>query len=138
MARSPESTPEQLANFSQALAEELRARGVAQAELHRALQDLLDDTFNASTVSNWVAGKHEPSRRQVAAIEQILELPAGALTRHLGYLPVDAIPAVTTSDAIAIDPTLTPEQREDLAAQYAGMQTRAHARRQRQQPPAER
>jgi transcriptional regulator with XRE-family HTH domain len=138
VARPTDSTPEQMAAFGQAIAEELRSRGLTQAQLRRDLEEALGDTIHQTTVSNWVAGKHEPSRTQAILLEEFLRAAPGSLTRHIGYLPLTAHPTIDVIDAIGADPGLTPEQREDLTAQYEGMLARTRARRLQQPRPSER
>lgn len=137
MARPPDSTPEQLAAFGRALDEELRSRGLSQADLRRQLEPLTGAAVHQTTVSNWVGGKHEPSRAQVAAVEQILDVPPGHLARLLGYVPAGAVPARNVVEAIEADLDLSPEQREDLIAQYELMRERTLARRLRLPQPSE-
>ena len=71
-------------------------------------QDLAEavDCTQAS-VSAWVNGQAEPVRKTVYAIEKALDLSPGALSRSLGYVPVETLgedatveEVVTRSDLI--------------------------------------
>jgi hypothetical protein len=138
VARPPESSPEQRTAFAQALAEELMERHLSQASFTNLLALSLDPPPHQTTVSNWLGGKTEPLRSQVFAIEAMLNLAPGSISRHLGYLPVDAVPAVETTTAISQDVALSPGQRDDLAAQYRTMVERTTVRRQQRPRPSER
>jgi transcriptional regulator with XRE-family HTH domain len=43
-----------------------------------------------AAVSYWIAGHRLPEPDTVFAIERVLQTPPGHLSRHLGYLPVEA------------------------------------------------
>src|SRR5262249_45697845 len=66
-------------------------------------------------VSHWLNGANVPNPDQVFAIEKTCELPAGDLSRHLGYVPVGGLGS-TVLGAIEADETLTPKQRRAFAA----------------------
>jgi len=74
-----------------------------------------------SSVSGWVNGKYEPSAATVFAMERVLELEPGTLSRPLGYLPVDpASHSVTVEGAIA-DSQLDEDDKAALAAVYRAL-----------------
>lgn len=131
MARPPDSTPEQIAAFGQALTDELNTRGFNQAELVRRYEALTGETVHQTTVSRWVAGAQEPSRRQAVTVEAALDLPPGLLTRHLGYVPTAAAPAVDLVAAINAAADLAPGDRALLLDMYTRLRTVEHARRQK-------
>lgn len=90
--------------FTTALERELDTRGRgAKTRLSEALD------VPASTLSGWVTGDRTPEPSTVFAIERALELDPGALSRHLGYLPLDAVDVhiVKAEDAIIADPGLS-------------------------------
>lgn len=89
-------------------------------------------------ISKYLAGEATPEPRRVFAIEQALDLAAGSLSRLLGYLPVDAVPAVTVADAAEQDPWLTRDQRDDLVAVWETMRARTRARRELRSTPGDR
>jgi transcriptional regulator with XRE-family HTH domain len=66
------------------LALALSEQGVTQAELADALET------TQSAVSAWITGKSEPAADTVFACEVATGVGPGALSRHLGYLPLDA------------------------------------------------
>lgn len=87
-----------------------------------------------STLTTWL-DKSYSKPENVFLIEQRLTLPPGALSRHLGFLPVDAVPAVDVRDALALDADLTEDQREVVEALWLQMRAQTRARRlQRSQP----
>lgn len=98
--------------FGTALAGALRARGTTQHGLGRSLG------IGQSTISAWVADRAVPSQFVVFKVEAALELSPGTLSRHLGYLPVDAAVPSTVLECIAVDPALTDGQRAALRAVY--------------------
>lgn len=90
--------------------------------LERALGDRskawLADKVGVSPqlVTNWTQGEREPLPRKAVLIEQVLGVPTGSLTIHLGYLPPDAATVAVTSpeDALIADPELTGEDKRLL------------------------
>jgi transcriptional regulator with XRE-family HTH domain len=71
-------------HFGNALAVALRTRGLTQTQL----ADVLDTTQSA--VSAWITGRSEPAADTVFACEVATGVGPGALSCHLGYLPLDA------------------------------------------------
>lgn len=84
------------------------------------------ETMSQSSVSNWLAGRQIPGPDVVFAMEKLLAVPPGALSRHLGYLPLAAVEVRTVAEAIAADPDLTAEGR--LVVTAAWQAARAAAR----------
>ena len=70
------------------------------------------------TVRKWAQGAHAPEPATVFALEHLLGVVPGGLSRYLGYLPVDA-PVVTS--AIEQDPDLSAHDRYVLHATYEAM-----------------
>jgi len=66
--------------------------------------------------NSWLAGKREPSRPQVMAIEELVGVEAGELSRHLGWLPIGAPPIVDAELAILADPGLKPIEAKAVIA----------------------
>lgn len=99
-------------SFGAALAGALRAHGITQHRLGRMLG------IGQSTISAWVADRATPGHAVVFRVEEALEVPPGSLSRHLGYLPLDATQPSTVVDCIDADPALTPGQRAALRAVY--------------------
>ena len=70
-----------------------------------------------TTVSSWLSATTNPGAEQVFAMEVVLGFRPGQLSRHLGYLPVDARhEAPTTEGAIRNEPIPQAAQRALLAA----------------------
>jgi hypothetical protein len=113
------STDEQRRSFAEALAMYLQRATMRPADLMRALQA---DGFPArqSSVSHWTTGQAEPVRHVVYAMERLLNLQPGLLSRHLGYLPTFAvsIAPVDVETALLADDLLSPDQRQLLLATY--------------------
>lgn len=109
------ATPEQLESFGRALAATLEAKGLTSGAL-LGLTSGKTTEGSRSTVMSWLRGRVEPSRPKVVAIEQVLGLKPGTLSRHLGWLPLNAgqVPGVETS--ILADPDLTATQKNILLA----------------------
>jgi transcriptional regulator with XRE-family HTH domain len=95
--------------FGHGLSEALLARGLKQADLAELL------TTTQSTVSAWINGRSEPAAATVFAIEEVLELSPGFLSRLLGYLPLSVVgsrPSVEESIA-------TSEEVDDASKRLA-------------------
>lgn len=103
------------AAFGDALGDTLAVRKVTQRVLGERLGGITQ-----SAISAWIAGQSEPSREMVFQIEQVLELPPGNLSRHLGYLPPSAADStpVTFEDAVMNDPLLDETQKRGVLALY--------------------
>src|SRR5688500_13111052 len=91
MLRLVEASPEERALFGRAVSEELGT--TPRKELAAQVAKLSGESVSESAVSQWITGTNEPTRRKVFAIEKALGVQPGTLSRHLGYLPVDAVPA---------------------------------------------
>ena len=98
--------------FGDALRSARDDAGLSQA----AVGELVGVT--GSAVGQWEAGKIEPSRDAVFALEQELGLDAGQLSRHLGYLPPDPLDHPDVVSAIESDPRLSNQARVMLIALY--------------------
>ena len=99
--------------FGEALRLVLADRAMSQQELAEAL-----GLSSQSVVSQWISGVHEPSPSRVFAIERELTVPPGHLSRLLGYLPINALPAVDVTTALQSDTSLTDQQRRAVIAVY--------------------
>lgn len=105
-----DATPQQLAEFAGALRTQLEGRS------RREIADELGITTSA--LSMWLSEKVEPTRDKVWALEAALRLKRGALSKLLGYLPLDAKASVTVVDAINADPKLSDLSKKVLLAAY--------------------
>lgn len=74
--------------------------------------------YTSAVVTHWVKGTKFSSPAQLMAIEKALNLPAGRLTRILGYVSTDAIPAATVPEALDLDASLTPTKRAEVLEVY--------------------
>ena len=122
MPRIAETTDEQRAKFAEALEMYLGRAKMTQADLVRKLR-AAGLPVHQTSVSQWCAGQTEPQRRMVLEMERQLRLVPGLLSRHLGYLPVDAV-ALAVSDvetALLTDERLAPDQRQALIATYRAL-----------------
>lgn len=69
-------------SFGAALAEQREARQLHPKELAKLLG------VSAQTITNYERAEREPKPLAVFQLEDLLGLPAGTLSHHLGYLPV--------------------------------------------------
>lgn len=105
-------------DFVRALKWMMEERGLSQRELAAQIGRASYTPFY-----RWFEYRAEPQPTEVFAIERILDVPPGTLSRHLGYLPPEArssAPAgVSFEDAIRSDPDLNDLGRRTLRAVYA-------------------
>lgn len=109
-----EPSAAELARFAAALS--ARIAGLDRKQFAAAVAKISGEGVSPAAVSQWTTGKNEPSRRKVFAIEKVLGEKPGALSRLLGYLPLEAKPAVTVEEALQADATLPPGVRNLLLA----------------------
>lgn len=74
--------------------------------------------YSQQNVWRWLDGRSVPDHRQVVAMEKVLRLRPGTLTRLLGSLPLESRSITTVEDAISADTDLSPVAKEHLLAQY--------------------
>lgn len=113
-----EATEAQGKAFGEALARELN--GWSRERFAIAVEDTSGESVSVNAVRLWLAGTTEPTRAKVFAMEKVLGLPAGAMSQHLGYLPVEAVPSLTVEDAIRKDTSLAPAVRRFLLSSIEG------------------
>lgn len=58
---------------------------------------------------------------RIFALEEVLELPAGSLSRTLGYVPAKTLPPADIASAIAYDERLSEPSKRALLAAYREM-----------------
>lgn len=75
--------------------------------------------LTADAVAKWKSGESEPPPLTVFAVEQLLDVPPGDLSRHLGFLPVGTEVSVLAS--IDADASLTDRDRSVLRAAYRAL-----------------
>ena len=106
--------------FGRLLADAMKVRGMKQEDL----AGMLGTT--QSSVSGWINGKYEPAAATVFSVERSLGVEPGALSRPLGYLPVEpASRTVSVEGAIAQSPNLDDEEKAALAGMYRVLVTRS-------------
>lgn len=115
----PSSTDSRRA-FGQAVGGALALRDLTQ----RAIAETLG--VKQPTISAWLSGESEPASAVVFELERALELPPGHLSRHLGYLPPDALEAAppTFEAVVEADPLLDEPSKRGLLAMYRELTTR--------------
>jgi transcriptional regulator with XRE-family HTH domain len=69
-------------------------------------------------VSKWINGRNEPDVDTVFAIERVLAVPPGELSRHLGYVPVETSEIVSVVAAVESDSRLDARMRRALISAY--------------------
>lgn len=111
-----DSTDQQRQAFAEALRRQLVGR--SRDDLARQITKLSGESTSAQAMGHWLTGAAEPTRAKVYALEKVLAMKPGALSRLLGYLPVEAQAARTVAQAIESDPALTEDQRKMLLAAY--------------------
>ncbi len=112
MAESSASSA-QLEAFGRAIRTALAEKGLTSG----ALLHLTKATTPAGqrrVVNDWLSGNVEPSRVKVVALEKVLELAPGTLSRHLGWLPVNATELPDLEGAIIADDGLSSMQKQVL------------------------
>ena len=113
MPKISNATEEQKAAFSAALRAAMASAGIAEVtDLARRGQAVGIDR-HAQTFNTWVNGS-EPSRGEVLGLEVLLGVEPGHLSRHLGWVPVEADPSVTIEQMILAEPDLTAAQKQAL------------------------
>jgi transcriptional regulator with XRE-family HTH domain len=102
-----------LRTFHEALAETMTARGMTQQQLADAVG------VKQNTVSRWVNGDATPEPATVFEVESALKAEPGALSQHLGYIPVgvDRVPC-TIIEAIHNAVELQDYHRSALLSVY--------------------
>ena len=99
--------------FGRLLADALKVRGMKQEDL----AGMLGTT--QSSVSGWINGKYEPAAETVFTVERCLGVEPGALSRPLGYLPVEPVArTISIEGAIAQSPLLDDEEKAALVSMY--------------------
>jgi DNA-binding transcriptional regulator YdaS (Cro superfamily) len=97
----------------------LRELGTSQAWLGEQVGEATGQRVSQSAVSSWITGTHQPSPEQVFALERVLGFRPGQLSRHWGYLPLEArSPGGGVEAAIRDDPELASNAKRALVAAY--------------------
>lgn len=105
-------------------------RGMTQQELGAAVAHAEGQpAYPQSTVSAWFQGKSYLRPSRVFAIERILGMRPGTLSRLDGYAPLGAKPSATVEEALAADPDITADQATMIEAGVIAMRTQTRERR---------
>jgi hypothetical protein len=105
-----DSTKEQRQAFGKALAKHLK--GFGRPEFAVEVKALSGESVSDGAISQWVSGENEPTRTKVLAMEQVLELAPGTLSRHLGWVPASSRPIRSLRDAILAAEELDADGRD--------------------------
>jgi transcriptional regulator with XRE-family HTH domain len=100
--------------FGDALREAMSVQKMRQDDLASILG------VRQPTVSGWINAISPPDSSEIVfAIEKALKLRPGALSRHLGFLPVEAVKTSTSVRAAVMDdPALSADEKSMLLAAY--------------------
>jgi len=106
MARHMNTSSEQRLAFGLALEAAMAAAEIqSTAELHRR-GILAGMEKTQSSFAHWIRGESEPSRPEVLTLEEICDVEPGTLSRHLGWIPLEASTDVTIEEAVLADPSI--------------------------------
>jgi transcriptional regulator with XRE-family HTH domain len=117
-------TSAQRASFAEALRDTMTQRGVNQKELGNKLG------VSQTVISQYCRAEFSASPRAIFAIEEVLLVPPGWLSRHLGYYPPEAIPAKDVETAVSLDPDFSDGDRKAVLAMIGTIREYAAARAQ--------
>lgn len=114
------ATDEQKREFSLALRAARMAADLSQQRLSDLLSDHVDRRVPQETYSAWDRGVNTPQPSDLFALEEILRVPPGSLSRHLGFLPVDVVeaPPADTVTAVRQDRALERWQQDIIINTY--------------------
>jgi len=74
-----------------------------------------------ASISGWIGGRYEPPPMKVFAMERLLGLEPGYLSRPLGYLPVDTAETPSVEAAITESSLLDDESKTVLLAVHRAL-----------------
>ena len=124
MGREVNSNEAERAAFGAALYESALNAGYARtSQLGAALREA-GFSITDTQVDRWIKGVSEPQRPMVTALEQLCDLNPGALSRHLGWLPLPTgKPAkiATVEEAVMADKTLGARERRVIVDMVRGL-----------------
>lgn len=113
---------DRLTAFARALETEMARARLNQTELAAGAG------LSQGVISSWLLRKTtNPEPRGVFAVERVLGLPPGRLSRHLGFMPVEACdePVVDVVYAIEHDSNITDDlDRKALLMHYSVVRAR--------------
>ncbi len=111
------------ADCSETFPEKLKALLDRRGERGKLSQQALADRLGLTraSVNDWCCGRATPAPDTVFALERVLEIDPGTLSRTLGYLPLSVLEAKappTVPEAINRCPRLSDEARRLLLVIY--------------------
>lgn len=112
-----EATAEQHAAFVRALSRQLEG-AMTRKDFCEQVAAISGESMSVPALDHWLKNKVEPTRRKVFAAEEVLGLEPGALSRHLGYLPLSALPVVTLDQLLKQETRLRARDREAILGLY--------------------
>ena len=112
------TTPARYGPFGRALYTARRAHTLTQEQL----AELVD--HSQTGVAAWEAGRAAPDPALVFKLETVLHVPAGHLSQHLGYAPLDASVAPSVESAVLADPLLDDFDRDAVLGLYRSLAAR--------------
>lgn len=114
MGKFYESTEGQRKAFGAALKDACERAGFGSSvKLSAALAEA-GSAYSQTLCAGWFRGTSEPNRSAVELLEFLTDTPPGGLSRHLGWLPVDAASFPDAETAILADPGLDPSEAKAL------------------------
>jgi transcriptional regulator with XRE-family HTH domain len=110
------TNPKRRAAFGKALAEAMRVRQITQMRLGEDLGDM-----RQSSISAWRSGNAlPPDIETVFRLEKVLKVPAGHLSRVLGFMPVERgqLATIDVTEAVMTDGRLDAAGRRMVLGVY--------------------
>lgn len=109
-----------VAAWAQAVRTTMNDKGISQRELGEAVAKLegRGSAIAQGTIGDWLR-LGPPKAIDAIHIEEALGVPAGSQTQFLGFVPVEARPAVTFDEVVDREGRLTDQARRLLKGMYA-------------------
>lgn len=100
--------------WAAAVTRRLHEQGMSQRQLGEAVARIegRDQNYSQGSIGDWLR-VGPPKPQQAFAIEEALGVPPGSQSQYLGYLPLEARPAVTFDEVVERDGRL-PEMAQRL------------------------
>jgi hypothetical protein len=121
MAKHHESSEEQRIAFGAALKDACERSGFGSSVKLAAKLAESDCPHDQTLCAGWFRGGNEPRRDVVQLLEEITGTAPGGLSRHLGWLPLNAGSFPDAETAILSDPGLDPSEAKALVAALRSM-----------------
>lgn len=121
MAKFYETVDEQRMAFGAALLEACERAGFGSSVKLSVKLTEVGSPYSQSLCSAWIRGASEPRRDVVLLLEELTGTAPGGLSRHLGWLPLNAATFPDAETAILADPDLSPANAKALIAALRAM-----------------